>query len=310
MKKMFTKHFTEESRNLLNELEEMISSYSESLWNYCKYVTGSPWDGEDLFQDTIIKSFGMVPQRWHEITDKKNYLFRIATNTWIDQCRKRKREIGILEDIPTPSVAFTDHLLLEEILLSLESNLTPKQTAAFLLLDVFHFSAEEVAGIVKSTPGGVYSSVQRARKKIKSLDFSNSETYTEANFAQKETIQAYLQAFNEGNLDKMLRLYSDYAQNEAFLGFQEYSKDEMRNGSLIYGLPGHTAMSKILWGKPVIIVLAEIDGQLKIHDIQIQEIENGKIVSHQSYFFRKEFILAAAEELGIEAQLDKPPLKW
>jgi RNA polymerase sigma factor (sigma-70 family) len=308
MDKHFTKIFTDESRKLLHEFEEMIASHSKALWNYCKYITGSPWDGEDLYQDTIIKSFGMAPQRWHEITDKKNYLFRIATNAWIDQCRKRKREIGILDDIQTPSIAFSDHLLLEEILLSLESNLTPKQTAAFLLIDVFHFSAEEVAGIVKSTPGGVYSAVQRARKKIASLDFSKSEIYAGTNSAQKETIQAYLQAFNEGNLDKMLRLYSDQAQYEAFLGFQEYSKDEMRNGSLIYGLPGHTAVEKILWGKPVIIVLAATDEGLKIHDIQSQEIENGKIVSHQSYFFRKEFILAAAHELGIQAQLDKP--KW
>lgn len=54
--------------------------------------------------------------------------------------------------------------------------------------------------------------------------------------------------------------------------------------------------------------LTATDDGLKIHDIQSQEIENGKIVSHQSYFFRKEFILAAAHELGIQAQLDKP--KW
>jgi len=248
-------------------------------------------------------------QRWSDITEKKYYLFRVATNTWLDQCRKLKREIGTLEEVPEPNLDFSDRLLLEEILTSLESNLTIKQTAAFLLMDIFQFSAEEVAGIVQSTPGGVYSSVQRARRKIASLDFSKSKIKINTQ-SQNGTIQAYLEAFNTGDLNSMLRLFSEQAQNEAFFGFQEFSKDEVLKGSLKFGLPGHTAQEIILWGKPVIIVLATGDQSPEIHDIQIQDIENGKIVSHKSYFFRKEFILAAAEELGIKAQLVKPPVNW
>lgn len=300
-----SKGFVEDARNLRNEFEEIVSVYSTDLWNYCKYVTGSPWDGEDLFQETMIKAFGLLPERWSDITDKKYYLFRVATNTWLDQCRKQKREIGTLDEAPEASLDFSDHLRLEEILTSLESNLTPKQTAAFLLLDIFHFSADEIAGIVHSTPGGVYSAVQRARRKISSLDFSQSKTHRDTQ-VQNPTIQAYLQAFNNGDLDSMLRLFSDQAQNEAFFGFQEFSKSEMLKGSLKFGLPGHIAQEFILWNRTVIIVLA--NGE--IHDIQIQEIENEKIVSHQSYFFRKEFILAAAEELGLKAQLVKPPVNW
>ncbi|MDR7072441.1 sigma-70 family RNA polymerase sigma factor [Fictibacillus barbaricus] len=297
------------ARKLRNEFEEIVSVYSTDLWNYCKYVTGSSWDGEDLYQETMIKSFGLLPQRWSEITDKKNYLFRVATNTWLDQCRKLKREVGTLDEAHEPNLDLSDRLLVEEILTSLESNLTPKQTAAFLLLDIFQFSAEEVAGIVQSTPGGVYSSVQRARKKIASLDFSNSQTKA-YHQSQNATVQAYLEAFNNGDLDSMLKLFSDQAQNEAFFGFQEFSKDEMLKGSLKFGLPGHTAREFILWGKPVIVILSSgVNGQ-EIHDIQMQVVENGKIVSHKSYFFRKEFILAAAEELGIKAQLVKPPVYW
>ncbi|MEA3318633.1 MAG: RNA polymerase sigma factor [Bacillota bacterium] len=293
----------EEARKLRNEFEELVSVYTTDLWNYCKYVTGSPWDGEDLFQETMIKAFGLLPERWSDITDKKYYLFRVATNMWIDQCRKQKREIGTLDEAPETNVDFSDHLRLEKILTSLESNLTPKQTAAFLLMDIFQFSAEEIAGIVHSTPGGVYSAVQRARRKIASMDFSQPKTNWDSQI-QNPTIQAYLQAFNNGDLESMLSLFSDQAQNEAFFGFQEFSKNEMLKGSLKFGLPGHTAQEFILWGKTVIIVLANEE----IHDIQIQEIENEQIVSHKSYFFRKEFILAAAEELGLKAQLVKPPV--
>jgi RNA polymerase sigma-70 factor (ECF subfamily) len=297
------------ARKLRNEFEEIVSAYSTDLWNYCRYITGSSWDGEDLFQETMIKSFGLLPQRWSEITDKKNYLFRVATNTWLDQCRKLKREIGTLDEASEPNLDLSDRFLVEEILTSLESNLTPKQTAAFLLLDIFQFSAEEVAGIVQSTPGGVYSSVQRARRKIASLDFSNPKTKA-YNQSQNATVQAYLEAFNNGDLNSMLKLFSEQAQNEAFFGFQEFSKDEMLKGSLKFGLPGHTAREFTLWGKPVIVILTSGENGQEIHDIQMQEVENGKIVSHKSYFFRKEFILAAAEELGINAQLVKPPVYW
>ncbi|MDA6130831.1 hypothetical protein OSK38_26060, partial [Escherichia coli] len=79
---------------------------------------------------------------------------------------------------------------------------------------------------------------------------------------------------------------------------------------LKFGLPGHKAKEITLWGKQVIIVLTNEENDPEIHDIQMQEIENGKIVSHKSYFFRKELILAAAEELGIKAQLVKPPVNW
>ena len=58
------------TRRLKNEFEEIVSMYSSDLWNYCKYVTGSAWDGEDLYQETLIKSFGLLPYRWNEITNK------------------------------------------------------------------------------------------------------------------------------------------------------------------------------------------------------------------------------------------------
>ncbi|MBX9975919.1 RNA polymerase sigma factor [Cytobacillus firmus] len=304
-----TKDIVDETRKVRGEFFEIISDHSTDLWNYCKYITGSPWDGEELYQESIIKAFGLLPQRWSEITDKKHYLFRVATNTWIDLCRKLKREVGLLDEISEPNEDFSSPLLLEEVLISLDSILTPKQLAAFLLLNIFQFSAEEVAGIVQSTPGGVYSSVQRARKKISSFDFTQSKSGL---YSQEKnvTIQSYLKAFNNGDLDGMLALFSVQAQNEAYLGFQEFSKDEMIKGSLRCGLPGHRAEEFILWNKPVIVVIADGVQGPEIHDIQVQEIENGKIVSHKSYFFRKEFILAAAKELGIKAQLKKPPVDW
>lgn len=287
----------------------MVSMYSNDLWAFCRYITGSPWDGEDLYQETMLKSFALLPQRWSEITEKKQYLFRVATNTWLDLCRKTKRDMGVLEEVSEPLVDFTEPLLLEEVLVSLATILTPKQNAAFLLMDVFQFNAAEVASFIHSTPGAIYAAVQRARKKITTLDITQSKVKTKETI-NNPTIEAYLKAFNDGDLKRLLSLFSDQAQNECFFGFQEFSKDEMRKGSLKWGLPGNTAKQLVLWNRPVILVLFNNGDQQEIHDIQFQEVENGKIVSHKSYFFRKELLFAASKELGLKVQLVKPPVDW
>lgn len=76
------------------------------------------------------------------------------------------------------------------------------------------------------------------------------------------------------------------------------------------GVPGNRALPVLLWGRPVILVLSKKKDKEAIHDIQFHDVENGKIVALKSYFFRKEFLLAATCELRLNAQLVKPPVDW
>ncbi|WP_246625050.1 RNA polymerase sigma factor [Fictibacillus nanhaiensis] len=303
-----TNELYEQSRELRNQFEELIKDVGDDLWKYCRYLTGSPWDGEDLFQETMLKAMGGLYTRWHP-TNLKSYLYRMATNTWVDHCRREKRNLGTLEGLDEPYEDFTDHHDLEDALEKLYHLFTPRQTAVFLLMEVFHFKADEVASIIKSTPGAVYSTTRRMKEKLKSHSSPLPEI-KETTLEKEAIISAYLKAFNQGDLEGMLSLFSEHTHYEASLGFLEVTKDEMRNGSLAFGLPGHHALECLLWGKRVIVIIAESDKGPLIHDIQYQEVENQRIVFHRSYFFRKEFILAAAKELGYAPQLNKPPLNW
>jgi RNA polymerase sigma factor (sigma-70 family) len=307
MKQDITQNIIDETRMARDAFSIMVGAFSNDLWSYCTYIAGSPWDGEDLYQETLLKAFGMLPERWSDLTDQKSYLFRMATNAWFDLCRKRKHEVGRLLEDDISGVLPMDTLELEEALLRVHEFLTPKQAAAFLLVDVFRFSAEEAAGIVHTTRGGIYAALQRARQNLKENHSGEGKPLKTKDNETNETVDIYLEAFNTGNLDKLLSLFSSTAHNEAFLGFQEYSKEEMKNGSMRFGLPGHTAKRITLWGRHVIMVITD-DGEL--HDIQVQEVENDQIVVHESYFFRKEFMLAAGEELGVTVQLNKPPVDW
>ncbi|QKY71790.1 RNA polymerase sigma factor [Lentibacillus sp. CBA3610] len=298
----------EHSREFQKEFEAVIADLGKELWNYCRYLTGSPWDGEDLYQETMLKTMGSLYQRWH-ITNLKSYLYRIATNTWIDYCRKENRKLGTLSESDEPTADFSDNLDLEDALKQLFYLFTPRQTAVFLLKEIFQFKADEVASMVKTTPGAVYATTRRMKNKLKN-ESSRPSSKTEPVGSQNKVIQLYLKALTQGDVEGMLALFSDQPHYEASLGFLETTKDEIRNGSLQFGLPGHKAKQYYLWGKPVIVVFSDSkDGPL-IHDIQYHEVENGKIVLSRSYFFRKELIFAASKELGFAPQLYKPPLNW
>ena len=44
-------------RDLEREFKEKIEPYRSSLWRYCRTLTRSPWDAEDLVQDTLPVRF-------------------------------------------------------------------------------------------------------------------------------------------------------------------------------------------------------------------------------------------------------------
>jgi RNA polymerase sigma factor (sigma-70 family) len=299
----------EQSRELQQQFQSIMDDVGDDLWKYCRFLTGSPWDGEDLFQETMLKAMGGLYTRWHP-TNLKSYLYRMATNTWIDHCRREKRNVGSLDELDEPREDFSDTHDLEEALEKLYHLFTPRQTAVFLLMEIFHFKAEEVASIVKTTPGAIYATTNRMKVKLKNDATTLPKQNRESKLQKDEVISAYLKAFNQGNLEGMLALFGDQVHYEASLGFLETTKNEMREGSLMYGLPGHHAKECILWGNPVIVVLADSEQGPLVHDIQYQDVENGKIVYHRSYFFRKEFIIAAAKELDYKPQLNKAPLNW
>ncbi|MED4081943.1 sigma-70 family RNA polymerase sigma factor [Halalkalibacterium halodurans] len=306
-----TSELSEKSRELQEVYQQLVEDVGLDLWRFCRYLTGSPWDGEDLYQETLVKAFGSLYQRWQP-TNPKAYLFRIATNTWIDQCRKAKRIVGTVDEMEGPVEEFSNDLELEHAFTRLFTLFPPRQVAVFLLKDVFAFTAEEVASMVRSTSNGVYATSSRVRKKLKETASLEEELSSNGRPSpeQSEVIQQYVEAFNAGDLGQLFDLMSDEVHIDASLGFQEYSKEEMKKGSMQYGLPGFRAEPFVLWGKTVLVVLVDRDAGPLIHDIQFQEIENGKIVYHKSYYFCKEFLMEAAKELQLQVQLDKAAVHW
>ena len=72
------------------------------LFRYCRKLTGSVWDAEDLVQSTFLKVFGSIALVDNESIRWGPYLARVASNHWIDQ--KRKVEPLALDAIAEPSI--------------------------------------------------------------------------------------------------------------------------------------------------------------------------------------------------------------
>src|SRR3954451_1929676 len=62
------------------------------LYRYCRHLTRSPWDAEDLAQDALTRAFVTLGQLGEAPPNPRAWLFRVASNLWIDQLRRRRRE--------------------------------------------------------------------------------------------------------------------------------------------------------------------------------------------------------------------------
>ncbi len=63
-------------RNFLETYEPLRAE----LYRYCRYLTRSPWDAEDLAQDALARAFVTLAQMGTQPPNPRAWLFRVASN--------------------------------------------------------------------------------------------------------------------------------------------------------------------------------------------------------------------------------------
>src|SRR5689334_7242150 len=71
-------------------LEQEALAQIDALYRTALRMTRSPADAEDLVQETYLRAFRSLHQ-FSEGTNLRAWLFRILTNTYINDYRKRQR---------------------------------------------------------------------------------------------------------------------------------------------------------------------------------------------------------------------------
>jgi RNA polymerase sigma-70 factor (ECF subfamily) len=150
----------------LDEIEPLRTP----LHAYGMRLTGNVWDAEDLVQETLLKGFAMIGRGdlhgpGSPVASPRAYLFRTATNLWLDGQRRRTRETKALAETSAQSgeVAAEDLRAAGERLMAA----SPQARAAVILKDVFEFSLEEIADQLRTTVGGVKAALSRGRAALR-----------------------------------------------------------------------------------------------------------------------------------------------
>jgi RNA polymerase sigma-70 factor, ECF subfamily len=161
---------------------EQAMPFMDGLYSAALRMTRNPSDAEDLVQETYLKAYRAF-HTFQEGTNLKAWLYRILTNTYINQYRAKKRRpdetdleevedlylyrrLGGLEGATAGRSAedeLLEHLTSQEVKDAIES--LPEQfRMAVLLADVEGFAYKEIAEILDIPIGTVMSRLHRGRK--------------------------------------------------------------------------------------------------------------------------------------------------
>jgi RNA polymerase sigma-70 factor (ECF subfamily) len=200
------------------------------LYRYCRYLTQSPWDAEDLVQDAMARGFVTLGTMFHELPNPRAWLFRVASNLWIDRARRSRRERDLLDAssaAPAPAERPDDRAR-REAAGTLLVQLAPQERAAVVLKDVFELSLEDIAAALSTSVGAVKAALHRGRGKLVEPEAEQPRAPAPG------VLDAFCAAFNARDLPALTALLLDSAVTEIVGVVTEYGRDapaDERTGS-------------------------------------------------------------------------------
>lgn len=226
------------------------------LYRYCRSLTGSAWDAEDLVQDTLLRSFAKLGEVHHPIANTRAYLFRIASNLWIDRMRR------VEPHVPAPPVTVDDAgrgAEVRDAARELMHRLPPRERAAVVLKDVFDFTLEEIAGMLAVSVGAVKSALHRGRGKLEEAGANGGAgSVRPPSCAGEALLDRFADAFNARDIDRLTALLRADASAEVLGMVEEHGAEAIRNGSLhhtMFDEEGEPmAERRVYAGEPVIVL--------------------------------------------------------
>jgi RNA polymerase sigma-70 factor, ECF subfamily len=273
------------------------------LYRYCRHLSANPWDAEDLVQETLLRCYAKLGCVYFEIADWRAYLFRTATNIFLNQ----QRRAGVVEAASTPE-ARTDESAapilpteLREALLVLLQHLSPQERTALVLKDVFDLRLEEVATYLETTVGATKAALSRARTKVAQSPKAEGPAPRETSL-NLDVLNQWVSAFNAHDVDKLASLLREDATAEVVGLVQEFGRENIRKGSLPHTLAPDTFATMVVYlGEPIILLGTRRDNSeqfSRVYTIMRFKTAGTEIVDMKYYFFTQDLVKEVAEAMG------------
>ena len=282
------------------------------LFRYCRYLTRSPWDADDLVQDTLARAFVTLACVHQELANPRAWLFRVASNVWLNRVRGARELPTAAPNAAQPSDA--EPRLTREAAGTLIGRLAPQERAAVVLKDVFELSLEEIAETLATSVGAVKAALHRGRGKLVTPD----EAYPAA--PAPAVLDAFCAAFNARDLNGLTALLLDAVVLE-FPGLSiEYGVEAARRGSLsgvLFGDPssersgigrayrsGLHARPPLLElrmhrGEPLLLGWFAHDAGEAVRAISRVSVEGERVAHIRTYLQSPEVLTEICAELGV-----------
>lgn len=167
----------------VGEFEELMHKHQTSVYNAALRMTGNAEDAKDLAQDAFVRAYRAFDS-YKKDTAFDKWLYRIVTNLFIDEVRKRKRRPETesydapvrtnegtmqreLPDYEADPLVVLDKASVDSRVSAALKALQPEFRMVVILCDIEGYSYEEIAQIMGTSIGTVRSRLHRARKALR-----------------------------------------------------------------------------------------------------------------------------------------------
>ena len=155
--------------------DRLFEEYSSPIHNYVLRMVGDADRAADITQDTFIKAYRTLDTLTDE-TSARAWLYRIATNTAIDEMRRRRwvspmgsdeeRHHERPDERPGPEAQVIGGMLDERIQRAL-MQLRPNHRQCLILSDLEDMSAQQIGEVMGLSYGAVRTLLCRARGEMR-----------------------------------------------------------------------------------------------------------------------------------------------
>ena len=145
--------------------EELFLDVHDRLYRALYFITGSSADAEELMQDAFLKLWEQW-DRIDKIDDPVAYLFRSGLNGFRMRMRSTRTAARRLMPVASTRGPFDDVNVREDVRRMLRE-LPSRQRAAIVLTEIFGYSSEQAARIMRIRPTTVRALASQGRAALR-----------------------------------------------------------------------------------------------------------------------------------------------
>jgi len=225
---------------------EQLEPHRRALHAHCYRMLGSVQDAEDAVQETLLRAWRGL-DRFEGRSSLRSWLYSIATNVCLRMIERRPArvlpidygppsdphaplgpplleatgiepypdaQLGLDDELAGPEARYEQREAVELAFIAALQHLPARQRAVLILREVLGFSGAEVAAALDTTPGSVYSLLQRAHASLDDRlpEFSQQATLRSLGDQRLSAIVGrYVAAWANNDVDALVEMLTESA---------------------------------------------------------------------------------------------------